>query len=236
MSKADVLNQIRGGVIVSCQGDRTTPTGTPEALLMMAKCAQLGGCAGFRANMPANIGPIKKEFPNIPMIGIWKIVTPGNDVYITPNMDAVDALVALGCEIVAADATDRVNAAGKKAYTLLTEIKRKYPNLLVMADIADINDARLAAKAGADICSTTLSGYTDYTQDKAGKCDFELVKQIKSENLGMFIITEGKIWTREDAIKAYDCGADSIVIGTAITSPIGITKRFVKAVKDHNQH
>ena len=116
---------------------------------------------------------------------------------------------------------------------MMTKIKEKYPDVLAMADIADINDARLAAKAGADICSTTLSGYTAYTQDKQGKCDFDLVRQIRQENLGMFIITEGKIWTREDAVKAYECGADCIVIGTAITAPIAITKRFVTAVDGH---
>jgi len=234
MKKEEVLSKLRHGVIVSCQGDpKVNPMGTPENLLLMARCAKLGGCVGFRANMPQNVGPIKKEFPDMPMVGIWKIVSPGSDVYITPNMEAVDTLVGLGCEIIAADATDRLNANGEKAYTMMTKIKEKYPDVLAMADIADINDARLAAKAGADICSTTLSGYTAYTQDKQGKCDFDLVRQIRQENLGMFIITEGKIWTREDAVKAYECGADCIVIGTAITAPIAITKRFVTAVDGH---
>ena len=234
MSKEEVLNKLRGKVIVSCQGDPKSPMGTPERLLAMAESAKLGGCAGFRANMPQNIEPMKKEFPDVPMIGIWKIMTEGNDVYITPNMKAVDKLVELGCEIIAIDGTDRINSEGKKAYELITEAKKKYPNKLIMADIADINDARLSVKAGADICSTTLSGYTDYTKDKIGKCDFELVQQIKKENLNVFIITEGKIWTREDAVKAFECGADAIVIGSAITNPISITKRFVEAVKNIN--
>ena len=231
--KKEVLEKIRGRVIVSCQGDpATNPVGTPENLTLMAKCAVLGGCAGFRANMPENIAAIKKEFPDIPMIGIWKIMTEGNDVYITPTIEAIDKLVELGCEIIAMDGTDRVNANGEKAYTLITKAKEKYPEVLIMADVADLNDAKLSAAAGADICSTTLSGYTDYTKDKVGKCDFELIKQIKDANLGIFIITEGKIWTREDALKAYECGTDSIVIGTAITNPISITKRFVKAVEE----
>ncbi|NCB32924.1 MAG: putative N-acetylmannosamine-6-phosphate 2-epimerase [Erysipelotrichia bacterium] len=231
--KEEILDKIRGRVIVSCQGDPlTNPIGTPENLTLMAKCAVLGGCAGFRANMPYNIEAIKREYPEIPMIGIWKIMTEGCDVYITPTMQAVDKLVELGCEIIAMDGTDRLNADGNKAYTLIAEAKKKYPDVLIMADIADLNDAKLSAEAGADICSTTLSGYTSYTKDKTGICDFELVRQIKEADLGIFIITEGKIWTREDALKAYECGTDSIVIGTAITNPISITKRFVQAVSN----
>ncbi len=232
--KKETLDLIRGKIIVSCQGDPTVnPMGTPENLLLMADCAARGGAAGFRANRPENIKPIKETFPDLPMIGIWKIVTGDNPVYITPNMEAVDTLVNLGCEIVAIDGTDRINAEGEKAWAFLGKVKEKYPDILVMADLADINDARLAAKAGADICSTTLSGYTDYTEDKKGVCDFELVKQIREEMPDMFIITEGKIWSREDAIKAFDCGADAVVVGTAITNPTSITERYVKAIDEH---
>ena len=233
-TKEETLKRIRGKIIVSCQGDpEVNPMGTPENLLLMADCAARGGAAGFRANRPENIRLIKEAFPDLPMIGIWKIVTGDNPVYITPNMEAVDTLVDLGCEIVAIDGTDRINAAGKKAWQLLSEAKEKHPNTLIMADLADIHDARMAVAAGADICSTTLSGYTDYTEDKKGSCDFELVRQIRQEFPNMFIITEGKIWSREDAMKAFDCGADAVVVGTAITNPLSITERYVRSIDEH---
>ncbi len=49
----------------------------------------------------------------------------------------------------------------------------------------------------------------------------------------IFIIAEGRIWTREDAQAAMDCGADSIVVGSAVTDPQCITQRFVKHLNAH---
>ena len=229
-----VLEQIRGKLIISCQGGGPiNPFGEPEDMLKMAISAANGGCVGFRANMPENIKIIKDAYPDYPMIGIWKVMSEGCDVYITPTMKEVDALVELGCEIIAVDGTDRYNCEGKKAYELITDIKKKYPNQIVMADIATIKDAHLSYEAGADIISTTLSGYTDDSEDRYPLgCDFDLISQIRKEIPDAFINAEGRIWTREDAVKAFECGADIVVIGTAITSPMKITERFVKYVNE----
>ena len=229
-TKQSILNSIRNGVVVSCQATSPNPMATPETLLLFADCAVMGGCVGFRANSPENVRIIKNKYPNYPMIGIWKIQTGDNDVYITPTMEAVDALVDLGCEIVAIDATNRINAFGKYAWELIKHIKQKYPNLVVMADLATIEDARIAVREGADIIATTLSGYTENTKEKNKTPDFQLIEDMRKEFPDMFILTEGKIWTREDAVKAYKCGADCIVVGTSITNPWMITKRFVDAV------
>ncbi len=231
--KEEILGKIRNGVIISCQAVEPNPMATPETLLLFADCAVMGGCVGFRANMPQNVKIIKGKYPNYPIIGIWKIVTGDNPVYITPTMEAVDTLVSLGCEIVAMDATNRRNAQGRYAWELLKEVKEKYPDIVVMADIATIEDAKIAAREGADIVATTLSGYTEDTKEKNKTADFELVKAMKAANLGKFILTEGKIWTREDAVKAFECGADCVVVGTAVTNPWKITERFVEAVKEY---
>src|SRR5699024_862912 len=114
----------------------------------------------------------------------YKVVEGDNDVYITPNMDAVDALVELDCEIVAVDGTHRKNLRGDYAWELITKIKEKYPDQLVMADIATTEDARYANDAGADIIATTLSGYTKESSDYTNKANFQLIKDIKNEMLG----------------------------------------------------
>jgi len=231
----EVLEQIRGKILVSCQGakDGGNPFYLPEHMLLMAKAAHAGGCAGFRANTPPNIKIIKEFFPTIPMIGIYKIVEEGSDVYITPNMAAVDELVSLNCEIIAIDGTNRKNARGQYGCEFIAEVKEKYPDQIVMADLATFEEAKLCAKAGADILATTMAGYT---AESVGctTAAFDLLKEIRQANLGRFIICEGKIWTVEDADKAFESGADSIVIGKAVTSPISITKRFVEQMKERN--
>lgn len=233
-----VLSHIRGGVFVSCQGVAGqgtfgvgNPFHTPERLLLMAEAAYKGGAVGFRANSPENISLMKRTYPEMVMIGIWKQFMIGNDVYITTNMDAVDKIAACGVEIVAVDATDRVNAFGKRAWEIIPEIKQKYPLIQVMADISTFDEARHAVELGADIVATTLSGHTSYTRHLSGGCNFDLVREISGE-LGCFVICEGKIWSREDAKRAFDCGAGAIVVGTAITNPMLITKRIVDYCKE----
>ena len=233
MNKQELLKQLRGKLVVSCQANESNnPFNSPEDMVKMAKAAVEGGAVGFRANGPACVGAIKKAFPELPMFGIWKVETEGCDVYITPTMREIDVLNEIGCEVIAIDATDRLNCLGKKAWELIPEIKAKYPNQLIMADIATIHDARCAYKAGADIISTTLSGYTEESKEtiKEGNADFELICQIRKEFPDAFINAEGRLWTREDAKRALECGADIIIIGSAITNPIKATERFVKFI------
>ena len=73
------------------------------------------------------------------------------------------------------------------------------------------------------------SGYTIETQNKPDEPDFELVKKIK-DNLNVFTILEGKIWEKEDIKKAFKAGADAVVIGSAITRPQLIYKRFKEGI------
>lgn len=228
-----ILEKIKGNLIVSCQGTKEdgNPFHTPSDMLKMVDCAVVGGGVGVRVNTPANIEKVKEMYPDLPMVGIWKVVTPGCDVYITPTMKEVDRLVELGCEIIAVDGTCRKNCEGKYAYELIGEIKKKYPNQLVMADLATLKDAEMCIENGADIISTTLSGYTEDTKDKYAKgVDLDLIREIKTKFPNSFINAEGRIWTIDDARNAYLYGADVITIGTAITSPFAITKRFVQTL------
>ena len=228
----EIFEKIRGRVIVSCQGtsEGGNPFYLPEHMLLMAKAAHAGGCAGFRVNTPANIKAIKAFFPQVPIIGIYKIVEGDSPVYITPNMEAIDELVSLGCEIIALDGTDRRNARGQYAWEFVGEVKMKYPEQLIMADLATFKEAKLCAAAGADVLATTMSGYTEQSS-ACRTANFALLRRMKAAQLSKFLICEGKIWTPQDARKALACGADSIVVGKAITSPISITKRFVDSIK-----
>ena len=55
--------------------------------------------------------------------------------------------------------------------------------------------------------------------------DFELLKKLV-KNLDCPVILEGRIWEPFEADKAFELGAHSVVIGSAITRPQLITKRF----------
>ena len=138
-------------------------------------------------------------------------------------------IIDSGADIVAFDGTLRKRPNDETLKDLINFIKSK--NKLAMADIATFEEAQNAHKLGCDIVSTTLSGYTKETQDNPDEPDFELVKKIK-KNLNVFTILEGKIWEKEDIKKAFEAGADAVVVGSAITRPQLIFKRLKEGLKN----
>ncbi len=76
-----------------------------------------------------------------------------------------------------------------------------------------------------------MCGYTPYTKGRKLP-DVELIKKYSTE-LNKPVIAEGGIWCPEDLLSAYEAGAFSAVVGTAITRPMDITKRFVNALEEN---
>lgn len=224
-----VLEQIKGGLIVSCQALSTEPLYDSYIMAKMAYAAMLGGAVGIRANTIVDIKAIR-EMVDLPIIGIIKAVYDDSDVYITPTMKEVDALVEAGVEIIATDATDRVRPDGKTFEEFFTEVRKKYPSQLFMADTSCFEEGKKACELGFDLIGTTMAGYTPYTKGRTLP-DLELINRYATE-LDKPVIAEGGIWCPEDLKNCYKNGAFGAVCGTAITRPMDITKRFVKALED----
>lgn len=232
MRKEELLQKLRHQLIVSCQSSEGNPLFTTEHMVLLAQCSNAGGCNMYRVDTPAHIKAIKGAIPNAIIIGIWKVEYPHSDVYITPTMKEVDDLIQSGVDILAVDGTNSLNPNGEKACTFLSAIKRKYPDCILMADVATVADAIASYEHGADIISTTLHGYTKDTKKIAtDTCDIEFIKEVRKQ-VPCFLIAEGKLWTREDMKAAIHAGADAVVIGTAINNPKCITERFMKALKE----
>lgn len=225
--------QLKGKLIVSCQTFEGEPIHGEGIVVKMAQCAKWADAAGIRANEPKNVKDIKAAV-GLPVIGIWKVVQPGCDVYITPTMDAVDALVEAGSDIVALDATDRISHDGRKAYELIADIKKKYPNLPIMADISTVDEGINAEAWGADFIGTTLSGYTKHSVKTDGP-NFELVEKL-CERFADKVIAEGKINCPQEAVRCIQLGALCVVVGGAITRPHLTAQRFVSLLKEEEKN
>jgi N-acylglucosamine-6-phosphate 2-epimerase len=228
VTNQEIMEQIRGKLIVSCQALKEEPLYSSYIMGRMAYAAMLGGASGIRANMVQDIIEIKKNV-NLPVIGIIKQIYDDCDVYITPTMKEVDALVACGCEIIAMDATKRTRPHGVTLDEFFKDVREKYPDQLFMADCSSEEEGMHAAELGFDFIGTTMSGYTEYTNGKTLP-DAALVKALV-ENSGKPVIAEGGIWCLEDLEKVLDAGAYAAVIGTAITRPMDITKRFAQVIE-----
>lgn len=229
MKNLSILTALRGRLIVSCQALESEPMYCAQMSLMghFAKAAMLGGAKGIRANTVRDIKDIR-HFVELPIIGIIKQVYDGSDVYITPTIKEVDALCEIGCDIVAIDATVRPRPDGLCLDAFFQRCREKYPDQLFMADCSTYEEGMRAAELGFDIVSTTLAGYTPYTRERELP-DLETVRRLK-EHSGKFVIAEGGIWSPEQLHMAFEAGADAAVVGTAITRPMEITRRFTAVI------
>jgi len=222
-----LISALRGRLIVSCQAPEGTPLHGASFMAAMARAAQIGGAVGIRANGPDDIRAIKAAVP-LPIIGIYKIRDPEFEPYITPTFEAAKEIAEAGAHIIAVDATLRPHPKNLSAAELIAQIKTL--GLPVMADISTLEEGIAAADAGADIVATTMSGYTPYSR-QSDEPDFALIEEL-SRAVEVPIIAEGRIQTPEQARQAIDLGAHAVVVGTAITRPDVITKRYVEALRD----
>lgn len=230
MNLHDIIAAIRNGLIVSCQALDDEPLYSPAGgiMPMLAKAAQEGGAAAIRANSVRDIIEIKQAV-QLSVIGIIKKQYPPYEPYITATMEEVNQLVDAGTNIIALDCTSRKRADGKTIETFIGEILDKYPNQLLMADISTFDEGIAAAKAGAHLVSTTLNGYTAYTQDSSRDPNYELVEQLAKE-CEVPVIAEGRLLYPWQAQRMLGLGAWSVVVGGAITRPKEITARFAEVL------
>lgn len=227
MTNKEILDKIKGGLIVSCQALASEPLYDSYIMSKMALAAKLGGAVGIRANTVVDIKAIKEKV-DLPLIGIIKQEYDDSDVYITPTMKEVDALAETGCEIIAIDATNRLRPNGETLEAFFTKVREKYPNQLFMADTSCFDEGKKAEELGFNLIGTTMAGYTPYTKGTPLP-DFNLMQRYVSE-LHTPVIAEGGIWVPEQLKKAIDIGVHSAVVGTAITRPRDITKHFAEVL------
>ncbi len=127
-----------------------------------------------------------------------------------------------GAAIVAADATARPRPDGSTFADLVAAVHAG--GGLVMADVATADEGREAAAQGADLVSTTLSGYAPGSPRQTPP-DLELVAAL-ARSVEVPVVAEGRIATPEQAAAALAAGATSVVVGTAITAPTALTRLF----------
>ncbi|HAK9705794.1 TPA: N-acetylmannosamine-6-phosphate 2-epimerase [Escherichia coli] len=224
-----VLDSLKGKLIVSCQALKNEPLHSPFIMSRMALAAAQGGAAGIRANSVVDIRSIK-ESVSLPVIGIIKRDYPGCEVFITATLQEVDELMTVEPEIIALDATARPRPGGQMLEELVMQIRVRYPSVLLMADIATVDEAVTAERLGFDCVGTTLYGYT---ADTAGHVmvdnDCGFLREVLAA-VTIPVVAEGNIDTPERAARCLALGAHTVVVGGAITRPQQITARFVAAI------
>ncbi|MBR0474898.1 MAG: N-acetylmannosamine-6-phosphate 2-epimerase [Erysipelotrichaceae bacterium] len=225
--KKQILESMKGGLIVSCQVQKDDPIYSDDIVVLMAKAARWAGAKGLRANSPEQIRDIKKAVPELPLIGLYKVWHDDTDVFITPTMKEVREIWEAGAEIIALDCTSQKTHEGTIAWDLLAQAKKEIPEALFFADVSNYEEARHAVENGADIVGPTLYGYTEETKHIESPDLREFARMCRDFSDKVFMVMEGHIYTPEDAVKCLYLGADAVVVGSAITRPHLTAKRFV---------
>lgn len=219
----NLLDQIRGKLIVSCQPVDDGPMDHPNIVAAMALAAEAGGAAGLRIEGLDNLAMVRPA-TKLPIIGIVKHFDGDKVAHITPGLEDVAGLVEGGAQVIAYDATTRPRAV--PTGEIVAAIKSD--GVLAMADCANLADGERALAEGADILGTTLSGYFYDIAPADANPDFDLIAQFK--NLGGFVMAEGRINSPALAARARQAGADCVTVGSAITRIEHTSAWFATAV------
>ena len=226
----DRIKNLKGKLIVSCQALENEPLHSDFIMGRMALAAKMGGACGIRANTVVDIKEIQKQV-DLPIIGIIKKDYGDSEIYITPTMKEVDALVEVGVDIIALDATNRLRPNKKSLKEFFGEVRAKYPDKLFMADCSTEEEAIFADELGFDFIGTTMVGYTKESEGlRIEENDFEILRNILAK-VKHKVIAEGNINTPEKCRRVIELGAFSVVVGSIITRPQLITKEFSKALE-----
>lgn len=220
------MDQLQGGLIVSCQAPVDSPLHNPVVIAAIAQAAVTRGAVGVRIDTPVHIEQVRTQV-QVPIIGLWKQVFPDCDVYITPQFHHGEAVSAAGADIIAVDGTARPRPEGETLADLVSQIHEQLGKP-VMADVDTLENAIAAAEAGADYVGTTLYGYTAATRHQTPP-GFDLLQQMVVQ-LEVPVICEGGIASPDEARKALDMGAFAVVVGTAITGIDILVQQYVKAI------
>jgi len=226
----EILAATKGSIIVSCQALPIEPLYCEEMSLMpfMAEAAKRAGSKCIRTSSVRDVVAIKEK-TGLPVIGLIKRNYEGFDSYITPTMTEIDELVAAESDIIALDCTYMKRGDGKSINDFLKEIRDKYPDIVLMADISTFEEGVNAWECGVNLVGTTMSGYTPHSVKLDGP-DYDLVTKLVN-TVSIPVIAEGRIHQPEQAKKMLELGAHAVVVGGAITRPLEIAQRFYKALE-----
>ncbi|MFM7361667.1 MAG: N-acetylmannosamine-6-phosphate 2-epimerase [Cyanobium sp.] len=221
---------LQGRLIVSVQAPEASPLRDPEVIAAMAEAALANGAVGVRLESPEHIGAVRRRCPDALIIGLWKRTYPDSPVYITPGRMEIEAVWAAGADLVALDATERPRPGAARLEELVAFARRELGAPL-MADVDSLENGLRAAKLGCDWIGTTLYGYTEATAGNPPPA-WDLLAPLRAAlPPERTLICEGGIASAEQASRALALGADSVVVGTAITGIDLQVAAYVKAME-----
>jgi putative N-acetylmannosamine-6-phosphate epimerase len=223
MTVPELLELLRGcPLVASVQAADGSPVQEVETLTRLAMASKREGVRLLRLQGAEAIAGIR-EATGLPCIGLIKRSYPDSEIYITATCSEVEEVLSAGAEIVALDATRRTRPHGEQLRDLVSLAHGR--GALVLADVDSVESALYAEECGADLVSTTLSGYTKESPSTQGP-DLSLLREVIAR-VTCPVFAEGRIeepWHVEVALRM---GAAGVIVGGALNDPEKNTRRFM---------
>jgi N-acylglucosamine-6-phosphate 2-epimerase len=189
----------------------------------MARCAVLGGAAAVRVNGAEDVRAVKRAV-SVPIIALAKTPMPARQL-ITADADAARDLASAGADMIALEVTGEAPGGIEWRQRLLRQVRAEL-RLPVIADVSNLEEGLAAWEAGAELVGTTLSGYTRDSRQLAGP-DLELARALVAHDVRTAV--EGRVQSPAEVASALSDGVWTVVVGSSITDPVTLTRRFVAA-------
>lgn len=221
-----LLNSLNGKLIVSCQALPNEPLHGASVMAKMAMAAYLGGAGGIVSNGSQDITAIKAQV-DLPVIGVLNRHYNDSTVCLTPTIADIHGLMVAEPDLISIETCFRPRPGGERLEDVLQEIRTCYPDILLLAAVATLEEALLAQNLGYDGITTAMYGHTPESEGKHLIDDDYAHLKTLCHAITLPVLAEGGINMPEQAACALRCGAHSIVVGGAITRPQNITRAFV---------
>ena len=223
-----LVSSLKNKVIVAIHAEIGDPCDDIDFKRAMACAAMVGGAGAIRVGGCDEIKKLSSAV-TIPVIGFVKLDHPDYSIVrVTPTFKDACQAVDSGADILAIEVTRRMRSDGLSDQEIINKIKKEL-KLPIIADISTFDEAVFAEKAGVDMIATTLVGYTPQSHTNKSY-DFNLLEDL-CRKIKIPVIAEGHISSPEEAQRAINIGAFCVVVGSMISRPQLITKRFFEAIQ-----
>lgn len=215
------------GIVVSLMPTATTVWRTVADMARLAEAAELGGAVAVKVDGPAAVRAVRQATA-LPVIAVHIAEHWGGRLVITPSIAHAHGLLDAGATIVEMEADAVARAAlGQDAGMLLREVTEL--GAPVKAGVRTVEDGLTAQQAGAAVVGSSIMGYGGAgLKSTEPMPDLPLVERLAAA-LRIPVSAERGFGTPALARRARILGARYVVVGSAITDPVVLTKRFSAA-------
>ena len=213
---------------ISCQIRAGQPFSHDDYILRkIIDSVVLAGAKSLRLNGAEHIKYVAKQYPQVFILGIKKVITERSPSsgWVTPDFESAQEILSSNPDVLVIDGGEQLHT--RESLEKLIHQVRAVSTIPIGCDIGTESEALRALECGADIVLTT------FVQAKTREANtweqhLDLVRRLVEKDI--FVIAEGGIVDERQAASLLLAGARRVVLGRIVNDPGFNTERFLNAM------